>query len=246
MNDFGFIHIRQTDSTNSYLKELARAQQLPQGFTVYADYQTAGRGQKGNSWESESEANLLFSTILFPERLEAAHQFIVSQLISLAIKDVLDAETSGITIKWPNDIYWQERKIAGILIENDIMDGMLSQSVVGAGINLNQKTFGDNAPNPVSLAQITAKSYDTRSFLKKILNRIEYYAGLLRNEREVEKIRVRYKECLFRKEGFHTFADEQGTFDAEILDIEKSGMLILRKVSGETGRYAFKQVRFVL
>lgn len=247
MNDYNIIHIRETNSTNLYLKELSETEKLPQGFTVYTDFQTAGRGQQGNIWESEPGMNLLFSTIIYPHKLEAGQQFILSQIISLAIKETLDNETSDISIKWPNDIYWHEKKIAGILIENEIMGDYISQSIIGVGINLNQETFTSNAPNPVSLKQITGKTLEIRPFLEKILIRLKYYTDSLPNKEASNTIRRRYKESLFRRDGFHSFTDNgHETFEAEILDIKDSGILILRKESGEIQQYAFRQIRFEL
>lgn len=246
MSDFSFIHLKKTDSTNSYLKELSRIRKLPQGFSVYVDYQTTGRGQKGTNWESEKGQNLLFSVILYPEKLEANRQFILSQIISLAVKDVLDNEGPDFSIKWPNDIYHKNKKIAGILIENDIIDGYISQSVIGVGINLNQKEFVSDALNPVSLRQITGKIYQIESILENILGRLRYYFYLLDNELSKEEIRKRYHDSLFRKKGLHSYTDGLRTFKAEILDIEESGVLILRKESGEVQKYFFKEIHFVL
>ena len=115
------IHINETNSTNNYLQSLCSEQKVEELTVVVADFQTSGRGQRGNSWESAPGKNLLFSTVIFPEFLEARRQFLISQIISLAIKEELDTYTSDISIKWPNDIYWKEKKICGMLIENDLM-----------------------------------------------------------------------------------------------------------------------------
>ena len=115
------IHISETNSTNNYLQTLCARQKIEELTTVVADFQTSGRGQRGNSWESEPLKNLLFSFVLFPDFLEACCQFLISQIISLAIKEELSTYTEDISIKWPNDIYWKEKKICGILIENDLM-----------------------------------------------------------------------------------------------------------------------------
>ena len=115
------IHINETNSTNNYLQSLCSEQKVEELTVIVADFQTSGRGQRGNSWESDPGKNLLFSTVIFPEFLEARRQFLISQIISLAIKEELDTYTSDISIKWPNDIYWKEKKICGMLIENDLM-----------------------------------------------------------------------------------------------------------------------------
>ena len=126
------IHISETNSTNSYLQTLCAKQQGVAAFTtVVADFQTSGRGQRGNSWESEPKKNLLFSFVLFPDFLEARRQFLISQIVSLAIKEELDSYADDFSIKWPNDIYWKDKKICGMLIENDLMGRNISQSISG-------------------------------------------------------------------------------------------------------------------
>lgn len=246
MNEFEIVHITETNSTLSFIKELQKEGGLSNGFTIYADFQNSGRGQKGNSWESERGKNLLFSTILFPNSLEAHDQFILSQIVSLSIIDVLSDESSDFSIKWPNDIYWHKKKIAGILIENNIMGDFLSQSAIGVGINLNQTNFMSDAPNPISLKQVTQKTYDIRKMLAKIIEKIKFYYESSNSEKNIEKIRSEYKKHLFRKRGAYLFADEGGTFEAEIEDVENSGLLVLKKKSGKIQKYAFKEIRYVL
>ena len=122
----------------------------------------------------------IFSTVIFPEFLEARRQFLISQIISLAIKEELDTYTTDISIKWPNDIYWKEKKICGMLIENDLMGRNISQSIIGIGININQEIFHSSAPNPVSLLQITEEEHDLFEILKNIMLRIQSYYRLLK------------------------------------------------------------------
>ena len=135
------IHISETNSTNNYLQSLCSKQKVEELTVVVADFQTSGRGQRGNSWESDSGKNLLFSIVIFPEFLEARRQFLISQIISLAIKEELDTYTTDISIKWPNDIYWHDKKIAGILIENVLSGSTFSRAIIGMGLNINQKNF---------------------------------------------------------------------------------------------------------
>ena len=154
------IHLEETDSTNKYLNELCNKQCVEELTTITADFQTSGRGQRGNSWESEAGQNLMFSFVLYPTFLKARRQFLLSQIISLAIKEELERYVSNISIKWPNDIYWKDKKICGMLIENDLTGVHISRSITGIGINVNQETFCSDAPNPVSLKQINGQSYD--------------------------------------------------------------------------------------
>lgn len=239
------IHIRETDSTNCYLQTLCNKQKVENLTTVVADFQTSGRGQRGNSWESDPEKNLLFSFVLYPEFLEARRQFLLSQIISLAIKEELDSYTPDISVKWPNDIYWKESKICGMLIENDLMGRHINRSIAGIGININQESFVSPAPNPVSLQQITRKQYSIFEILGNIMLRIHSYYDLLRKD-NTELITNHYEKSLFRKEGFHRYRDAGSEFLARIIRVEPDGKLILEdEVRRERG-YMFKEVEYIL
>ena len=237
------IHLDEITSTSSYLRNLSNTKHLQDGSAVYTDFQTAGRGQRGNSWESNRGDNLMFSTILYPIGLKADRPFVVSQVISLAIKDVLDGYTDDISIKWPNDIYWKEKKITGILIENDMMGDEVNKIIIGVGINLNQDLFISNAPNPISLKQITGNLYNVKDILEQVIERMLFYYEKLESP---EIIKTRYKQSLFRRNGFHLFADAETSFLAQIDDIEDSGLLVLKLESGEIRKFAFKEVRYIL
>ena len=239
------IHICETNSTNNYLQSLCVKQKIEELTTILADYQTAGRGQRGNSWESDSCKNLLFSFVLFPDFLEAKSQFLISQIISLAIKEELDNYTSEISIKWPNDIYWKNKKICGMLIENELMGKNICQSIAGIGININQEVFRSSAPNPVSLFQITGKEYDLYEILGNMMIRIQVYYHLLR-ENKTDLITDNYKNALFRKEGLHMFKDKHGEFLAQIVRVESDGKLILKDDTQILREYMFKEVEFLL
>ena len=239
------VHISETNSTNSYLLNLCNQQKVDELTTIVTDFQTSGRGQRGNSWEADAKKNLLFSFVLFPSFLEAKHQFLVSQIVSLAVKEELDCYTSDISIKWPNDIYWKDKKICGMLIENDWMGQYISQSIAGIGINVNQEVFHSLAPNPVSLLQITGKEYNIFEILRNIMVRIQsYYIALQRNE--TEHISTHYENGLFRKEGFHKYKDKDGIFSAKIICVESDGKLILEDERQKRREYIFKEVEYLL
>ena len=159
--DFPFIILKQTDSTNRYLISMCEEKQdkLDPFTVVMSDYQTAGKGQRGNSWESEAGANLTFSFVVYPSFIAAKRQFIISQIVSLGIVNALkNYEKEGFSIKWPNDIYYHDKKICGMLIEV-YLDGMdLGRCVCGIGLNVNQDTFHSDAPNPVSLCKIIGRT----------------------------------------------------------------------------------------
>ena len=241
-----FIHLNETHSTNSHLRELImREKEQPEGTVVITDYQTAGRGQKGNSWESERGKNLTFSILLHPNHIPPGKQFILSQLISIAIVGVLKKYDRHFTIKWPNDIYWKEKKIAGMLIEVDLTGSSLSNAIIGIGININQRHFKSDAPNPVSLTQITGKEHNLSELLEKILDRIvdEYNKYTPDNE---EEIRQKYMALLFRNKGVYPYLYGEEIFNASIEGIEPNGQLILKKENGSIHTFAFKEISFVI
>lgn len=244
-NTFPLIHIEETDSTNNYLSDISENQSVAEFTVAMADFQTAGKGQRGNSWEAAKGKNLLFSFVLYPSFLEARKQFILSQIISLSIKEELDQWTDHISIKWPNDIYWKDKKICGILIENDLTGMHLSRCISGIGVNINQEKFLSNAPNPISLRQITGQEYDCLLILNNIMQRLKtYYSSL--EQGKTDYITQRYQDALFRKEGMHRYSDAEGKFLALIVGVEADGHFILQDESGRIRRYVFKEVQYIL
>ncbi|MEG1545038.1 MAG: biotin--[acetyl-CoA-carboxylase] ligase [Tannerellaceae bacterium] len=235
------LRIAETASTNSWLRECMQREQLPEGSVAVTPHQTAGRGQVGNTWEAEPEKNLTFSVLLYPNCLPSNRQFLISQITALSIKETLSTYTTDITVKWPNDVYWKERKICGMLIENDLSGQFLYCSIIGIGLNLNQQLFRSDAPNPVSLTQITGQAYDTDKVLHRFLD-IFYARYLHLLQEEYEEIRTAYRSALYRGTGYHGFTDSGGSFEASIKEIEPTGHLILRLRDGSQRRYAFKEV----
>lgn len=248
---FPLVVLDETDSTNRYIDTLCN--ELPDSVaeltTVSAEFQSAGKGQRGNSWEAERGKNLLFSFVLYPTFLEARRQFILSQIISLSIKEELDRWTNEITIKWPNDIYWKDKKICGILIENDLNGHCIGRCIVGIGININQELFRSNAPNPVSLKQITGKEHDRHELLSHILQRVQIYYNSLQTEEYNSysaEITARYARALFRRRGFHPYEDVNGKFSARLLRVEQDGRFVLEDENGREREYLFKEVQYVI
>lgn len=228
------IHIDETDSTNRWLREQGEDEDM----VVWADYQTAGRGLGKNKWESERGKNLLFSLLLHPQDIPANKQFAISMQVSLAICEALGERIGDLSIKWPNDIYWRNAKICGILIENRLQGSHIRDSIVGVGLNVNQRQFHSDAPNPVSLWQICEQATDREQLLNDILKALDHYWG--------KDVKEQYLSMLYRNKGFHPYADKEGAFMAEIMDVEDDGHLLLRDEEGKGRRYAFKEVQFVL
>jgi len=240
---FNVIKIDSAASTNSELKKLCSKQDLPSFSTLLAGTQTSGRGQAGSSWESEPYKNLTFSTVIFPENLAVKQSFIISRIFALAVKETLDKHIACVSIKWPNDIYYQDKKICGILIENEIMGADISSSIIGIGLNINQEKFISDAPNPVSMKQITGKTYNLDELLNSILRAAEEkYEQFLSGN--IEKIRIEYRNALYRKSGYYTYEDSNGIFFARIKEIEDDGALILETQDKEERCYRFKELRF--
>ena len=136
-------------STNTHTAYLLKKKNLPEGTIVYTNYQSAGRGQTGNSWDSEDSKNLLIRIILFPSFVNPADQFYISMTISLGICDFLRRYIPVCSIKLPNDIYVNNDKIAGILLESSIIDDQIEYTIAGIGLNINQERFLSTVPNPV-------------------------------------------------------------------------------------------------
>lgn len=239
------IHIEQTSSTNEYLQQLLKTEK-EEGLIVWADFQTAGKGQTGNSWEAEVGKNLTFSIVFYPDFVDATEQFILSQFVSLAITDVLaEYIPEGLSIKWPNDIYVHNKKIAGILIENAISGRQIDRCIAGIGLNINQEAFLSNAPNPISLFQIKNKKEDIKEILSKLQDRLlARYMQIF--DSEEEQIKEDYKQILYRRDGFHKYQAEDKIFMAKIKNILQTGQLVLENTNGEKMEFAFKEVRFLM
>ncbi|TCO10569.1 biotin--[acetyl-CoA-carboxylase] ligase [Natronoflexus pectinivorans] len=231
-------------STSQKIKELDSARNLPEFSAVIAGYQTAGRGQGENRWESEKGKNLTFSLVLKPHGLEVPNHFRITQVVSLAIIDWLNAHIKNASIKWPNDIYAGDLKMVGMLIENSLAGKEVVTSVVGIGLNLNQEKFISGAPNPISLKMITGKEYDVEEVFQECMQHImSRYLHWLENGDD-EILHRQYFQNLYRNNGVFLFRDNTGEFSAQIREIEPDGHLVLETSSGMK-RFAFKEVEFL-
>lgn len=237
------IALKETVSTNRYAKELPEDESLELTL-ITAEFQTAGRGAGTNKWESERGQNLLFSIIAFPQQLPTNQMFALSEVTALAICDTLSSYAEGFQIKWPNDIYYNDKKIVGMLIENDLQGKNVRKSVIGVGVNINQTLFRSDAPNPVSLAQILGHEENCEQVLKQILEQFIHYYVMMERE-QFPELHKRYMQHLYRRNALHTYADATGTFQAQIIDVEPTGHLNLEDENGRLRRYDFKEVRFI-
>ena len=238
------IELQEVDSTNNYLAKYKSADQADMVVTV-ADYQTAGRGQGINRWESERGKNLLFSMLIHPVMVPVARQFLLSMAGALALKMAIGSYVEDITLKWPNDIYWKDRKISGTLIETSLGNGHIKNCIFGVGIDVNQQEFMSDAPNPVSLRQILGHDVDRKELLNKVIKAFEKCYSLV-VEGDYIDLTALYHDSLYRKHGFWKFRDADGEFEAAIVEVEDNGHLILRDREGVMREYAFKEVEFII
>jgi len=243
------IHvIDRCDSTSSRLITDARA--LPHGYVLAAKEQTVGRGQRGNSWEAAPGQNLTFSILLRPANTPAAHTFELSMAIAVAVADALEMhclpEDMPVQLKWPNDIYVGDRKLGGILIENAFCGQSIERMVAGIGINVNQTVFTSDAPNPVSLRQLTGRTYDLSTLLQAVCDAVIRIVDCYDQHPTPDVLTRGYHSRLWRREGIHrwrvTATGEE--IDAAIACVELSGHL---KLATHPPRwFAFKEISAVL
>ena len=234
----------EVDSTNDEIMRLNDRTDLEWAI-LFADHQTAGRGQRGNTWESEPGKNLTFSLYFRPVGVAADEQFAISMAVAVEMTKILRPYVGRVKVKWPNDIYVGDRKIAGILIENRLKGNRISECVVGIGLNVNQSRFHSDAPNPVSIAQITGSEVDLSRLKRRIILRL----GRMVDSRGyviTPRLKNEYTSRLYRHVGYHRYADSTGEFDARITDVEPSGRIVLKDRQRQLRTYAFKEVKIIL
>lgn len=195
-----FTHLNRVNSTNIYAMEQLQAKLAEHGAVFFADLQTDGKGQMGKKWESKAGQNLLMSILLNVSALNIGDQFALSAAIALAARDLLSNYIpSNLTIKWPNDIYWGDRKAGGILIENQISGGIWTNAVAGIGININQTQFEGVQNKAVSLKQITGKSYPPIDLAKELCEKVEKRFKQLLETNGSDIILSEYNKVLYKK-----------------------------------------------
>ena len=237
------IRMEEVDSTNRFLRQMESYDE--EALTVaVADYQTAGKGQGTHTWESEAGKNLLFSLLVCPRWVPVRRQFLLSEAGALAIKEVLDSYAEGFSLKWPNDVYWNDRKISGTLIETSVDSRGIKRCVFGVGVNINQMQFLSDAPNPVSLAQIVGHEVDREEVLQKIIDAFLRYYELLRRA-DYQDVSGIYHLSLYRRKGYHWYEDADGKFEGAFVEVEDDGHLVLHDKKGVIRSYAFGEIKFV-
>jgi BirA family transcriptional regulator, biotin operon repressor / biotin---[acetyl-CoA-carboxylase] ligase len=233
-----------TTSTNADAVVLLKSGTPEEGTVIHAGYQSSGKGQAGNIWESQEHINLLFSIILYPESVSPADQFLISMTISLGICDFIDRYIEGATIKWPNDIMTGNDKIAGILIENSIIGSTIQSTVAGIGLNINQDKFPRFVPAAVSLKMLTGQEYDLSVCLKQLLSDLDVrYKALLYGDRD--SIKEDYMSRLYRFNEWSSFTMEGKVFTGRITDVLISGPVRIEKKDGTTREFTFKEFSYL-
>ncbi|HTL81015.1 MAG TPA: biotin--[acetyl-CoA-carboxylase] ligase [Bacteroidia bacterium] len=241
------IRLPEVDSTNSYALRMIRNTTVQEGCVVRADFQSNGRGQRGAEWKGERGKNIACSVIFKPVFLEVDQQFDLTRAVALAVADMFTEyfPLLKVNIKWPNDIYAADKKVAGILVENIISGNTLQYAVVGIGINLDQETFPPELPDAISVFQLTGSKTDHDEVYRTLYSALEARYLQLRGGK-TEKIRSDYESCLFRKGIMSRFTDFKSVFSGKIISVDPGGKIQIEKENGEKAGYAFKEIGMLL
>lgn len=241
------VHLSEVGSTNSYASELLRQIRSPEGTIIYTFNQEQGRGQRGNTWVSEPNKNVALSLILTPSFLHTEEQFLLTKITSLAVADlmaeILKNSDIKVKIKWPNDIYAGDQKIAGILIENSISENRIQNSVIGIGLNVNQVKF-DRALNATSLKALSNIEFDLKEIIDRLCNFLEArYLQLKTNKRD--QLDHSYLQRLYQLEEWKKYSSGDKIFEGKIKSVSPAGKLQLELISSEILEFDLKGIRFV-
>lgn len=248
---YNTIHYKTLDSTNNEAKRLMSG--LGALTVLTADCQTAGRGQRGNSWHSSPGKNLIFSLVVrwgedgMPS-VSASGQFAVSMAATVSLAGMLSDEGIECRIKWPNDMYAGDRKICGILIENTVCGDSLSSSIIGIGLNVGETDFPDSLPNPVSMVQITGKDYDMAGILRSFLERFDSCIGMMESADGMESLRKSFLDKMYLKDIMHDYMDMTSgeKFTGIIRGVADNACLSVEMPDGSIREFAFKEISYCL
>jgi len=232
-------------STNAYALELLAREDVTEGTVFITNNQTHGRGQMGTNWISEKGQNITLSAVLRPAFLPLLDQFYLNKAVSLAVHRLLVSSFPNTTIKWPNDIYINDRKIAGILIQSVVQGTGIKAAVVGIGINVNQRQFDKLAPNATSMALESGTHLDTSDIEEQLFTHLDTYYTMLRHD--MLSLDRPYKEALYRHGEKHVFQEikSERAFMGVIENVDRTGKLMVRELKGEVGFYNLKELRFL-
>jgi BirA family biotin operon repressor/biotin-[acetyl-CoA-carboxylase] ligase len=239
------IKLTSVDSTNSFLKRMvSNSEPLPEGTVIMAENQYEGRGQVNNIWHAEPGKNLTFSIFFQPSFLHPSDQFILNIAISIGIHRALKPLAgAGLSVKWPNDIYYQDRKIGGVLIENIIAGSGIKASIAGIGINVNQEVFHEDLRDRAgSLYQILHKNVDLIWLLTEICSQIEAVYLKVRSG-NYSSLRQEYLNMLYRFNIKTAYRQNGEHFEGTIKDVSNTGLLIMETSEGLKS-YNFKEIEF--
>jgi BirA family biotin operon repressor/biotin-[acetyl-CoA-carboxylase] ligase len=237
-------HFYEIDSTNNYALNLLSKSTPAEGCLVTADFQTHGRGQYGRQWLSDSTKNLLSSIILYPDFLPANEQFSLSKAIALAVQSTLNSYLSSkaIRIKWPNDIFCEDKKIGGILIQNLLTGNKINASVIGIGINVNQEYFPDDII-ATSVINELGIAVEKRELLNILITDIKTEYMILRQNLQIQD--KRYNDLLFGRNEERLFEDSEGKiFNAKVLFVNTDGNLIVER-DGKYAAFSFGEIKWL-
>ena len=231
-------------STNTEAQTLIVQNRASEGCTVITDFQTAGRGQRGNQWEGAAAENLMLSVVWQPTFLAAAQQFQLSQAVALGVHDwaaALLGPDPKLKLKWPNDLYYGAQKLGGILIENTLSGPKIQYSIIGIGLNINQQRF--DVPTATSIGQLTGRAYAREALAARLLESLERRYLQLRAG-QVAKLRHEYLQALYRYQENHLFAIDGKQVSGQIVGVEDDGRLAVA-IGGELRRFGMQEIRHV-
>jgi len=240
-HEFRIISLKEVDSTNSWAKSAYAEKLISDASAIVAVTQRAGRGQLRTKWHDEAGKNLLFTLVIHPNKLQASSFFRLNEAVSLGLVDVL-CENVSATIKWPNDIFVDNKKIAGILIETIIQGNEIKTAFIGVGLNVNQKIFSEDV-RATSLALETNTDFDLSTLLNELLSALEFRLNQMTTPNVLQN---NYYDKLLGKNDWLAYRDEQGIFTAKIFKVEEDGRLVLQVENEDEYRYyRFKEVRLI-